>query len=287
MKKWFLLLAALIVIIVAGQQLQKDELQIITDDSKQKQEDISNIVIEVDKEQVNIGDLLLINGQHQLHPQGIASDLVTIDREGASAAGFVLANDELKLSGEMLASFEAMIAAAELDNVNQFLLTSGYRSLEHQAQLYEQEGSDYALPAGYSEHNSGLALDISSTMSKMEVAPEGKWLQQHGAAYGFILRYPEHKQDITGIAYEPWHFRYVGLPHSLIMQDRDLVLEEYIDFLSEQKQLTIKANDKTYTITYYNYEPQLNINIEDHVSYEISGDNSGGIIVTTTMEGVE
>lgn len=286
MKKWFFILTALIVIIIVGQQLQKDKLQ-ITPNKIQEQNLVEYSLLEVDQDQIYIGDLLLINGQHQLQPEGIVSDLVTVDRERAAASGFTLSNDELQLSGEMLAAFEEMIAAAKRDDIDQFLITSGYRSLEHQAQLYIQEGSDYALPAGYSEHNSGLALDISSTMSKMEFAPEGKWLQQHGADYGFILRYPEHKQGITGIAYEPWHFRYVGLPHSLIMQDRDLVLEEYIKYLAEQEQLTIKTGNKTYTISHYQYEPQLKVKIAKNASYEISGDNAGGIIVTTTMEAAE
>lgn len=286
MKKWLFILAALIVIIIVGQKLEKNELNVIPK-TVQEEEHVDYTLLEVDEEQINTGDLLLINGKHQLHPEGIAGDLTTVDREQAVAAGFALSNDELQLSRKVLAAFEEMIAAAKLDDIDQFLVTSGYRSLEHQAELYVQEGSDYALPAGYSEHNSGLALDISSTISKMEFAPEGKWLQQHGASYGFILRYPEHKQHITEIAYEPWHFRYVGLPHSLIMQERDLVLEEYIEFLAEQQQLTVKSGNRTYTIDYYQYKPQLKVKIANNASYDISGDNTGGIIVTTTTEVAE
>jgi len=280
MKKWFFILAVFIIIVIVGQQLQKDKLE-IKSETIQEQKDGVYTVVEIDEEQMKIGNLLLINAQNQLDPKGIASDLITINREQALDHGYSLSSDEVKLSQNMLAAFHEMMNAAHDDNINQFLITSGYRSLEHQAQLYEDVGSVYALPAGYSEHNSGLALDISSTMSKMEVAPEGKWLQQHGAAYGFILRYPEHKQHITGIGYEPWHFRYVGLPHSLIMQERDLVLEEYIEFLADEGQLTVNTGDETYTITHYNYEPQLTIKIEPHADYEISGDNVGGIIVTT------
>ena len=79
-------------------------------------------------------------------------------------------------------------------------------------------GSDYALPAGYSEHNLGLSLDIGSTQKKMEKAPEGKWIEENVWKHGFVLRYPKNKSNITGIQYEPWHIRYVGLPHSAIMQ---------------------------------------------------------------------
>ncbi|MET3292533.1 UNVERIFIED_CONTAM: LAS superfamily LD-carboxypeptidase LdcB [Brevibacillus sp. OAP136] len=72
----------------------------------------------------------------------------------------------------------------------------------------------------------------------MEQAPEGKWLKENAWKYGFILRYPEEKVDITGIQYEPWHYRYVGLPHSAIIQERKFTLEEYLDYLREVKEMT-------------------------------------------------
>ena len=97
-------------------------------------------------------------------------------------------------------------------------MSSGYRDFKEQSKLYKEMGSDYALPAGYSEHNLGLSLDVGSTQKKMEKAPEGKWVAENVWKHGFVLRYPKNKSHITGIQYEPWHIRYVGLPHSAIMQ---------------------------------------------------------------------
>lgn len=82
----------------------------------------------------------------------------------------------------------------------------------------------------------GLALDIVSANyqvldEKQEQTPEQKWLMENSYLYGFILRYPTNKKDITGIEYEPWHYRYVGKEHAKIITEKGLVLEEYIAFL--------------------------------------------------------
>ncbi|MFC6333629.1 D-alanyl-D-alanine carboxypeptidase family protein [Paenibacillus septentrionalis] len=287
MKKWFFMLTMLVFIVIVGQQLQKDQPQRELDryHSEERYADEESIVtIEIDPEQVYKGKLLLINGDYQLHDAGIADDLVMIDREYALKAGYALEGEELTLSQHVLDAYDMMVKAAQDDHLQNFLLTSGFRSLEQQKQLYEQTGSDYALPAGFSEHNSGLALDISSLTSKMETAPEGKWLQEYGPQYGFILRYPEHKRHITKIAYEPWHFRYVGLPHSMIMKDRDLVLEEYIEYLAERQELSVKLMGISYKVSYYSYQPLISISLDQHSQYDISGDNRGGIIVTSWTE---
>ncbi len=76
----------------------------------------------------------------------------------------------------------------------------------------------------------------------MERAPEGKWIEENAWKYGFILRYPEDKTELTGIQYEPWHIRYVGLPHSAIMKEKNFVLEEYMDYLKEEKTISVSVN---------------------------------------------
>src|SRR5690606_38866221 len=148
---------------------------------------------------------------------------------------------------------------AKQDGFVHFSVNSGYRGFEEQAKLYKQMGAAYALPPGYSEHNTGLAIDVGSTLMKMEHAPEGKWMAENAWEYGFILRYPKDKTAITGIEYEPWHFRYVGLPHSIIMREKDLVLEEYIEFLKREKTMTTTIEGKEYLITYHLISETLEI----------------------------
>jgi D-alanyl-D-alanine carboxypeptidase len=92
-----------------------------------------------------------------------------------------------------------------------------------------------ALP-GTSEHQTGLALDIVSsnnqTLEKeQEDTPEQQWLINNSYKYGFILRYPSEKSNITGISYEPWHYRYVGRETAKIIHDSGICLEEYLDSL--------------------------------------------------------
>ena len=128
---------------------------------------------------------------------------------------------------------------------------SSYRSVERQKELFEEDmralvrkGYSYldaydevakeTMPPGYSEHATGLAFDIVALSyqmlnAKQETTPENKWLQEHCTEYGFILRYPKDKEDITGISYESWHYRYVGVEIAQYITENNLTLEEFLD----------------------------------------------------------
>ena len=89
------------------------------------------------------------------------------------------------------------------------------------------------VPAGASEHELGLAVDIVSAEyqileEEQENTPEQQWLMEHCQEYGFILRYPEYKQDLTGVGYEPWHYRYVGVEAAREIMAQGICLEEYL-----------------------------------------------------------
>lgn len=125
-----------------------------------------------------------------------------------------------------------------------------YRPKEQQERLYNNEvakwqGQGYELeeartkaatvvkPAGYSEHNCGLAADLGgsgnySLEQNFENTEAFRWLKAHCAEYGFILRYPKDKEDITGVIYEPWHYRYVGVETATYIMENNLCLEEYL-----------------------------------------------------------
>lgn len=110
---------------------------------------------------------------------------------------------------------------------------SGYRSYERQKKLYT--GSPFVAPPGTSEHQSGLALDVSCPQIHMELTEEfaetkeGIWLVRHASIYGFILRYPANKEHITQVPYEPWHIRYVTKPLAAYLSLTGITLEEYYD----------------------------------------------------------
>ncbi|MED2983589.1 M15 family metallopeptidase [Bacillus thuringiensis] len=235
---------------------------------------------EITKEQIYKGDLLLVNRDYPVKKDSIRSDIINVNHNSELVRGYVIFDRNLRLSKDVVKKFLNVVDAAGKESVNHFLISSGYRDFQEQKQLYEKMGSDYALPAGYSEHNLGLSLDIGSTQKKMEKAPEGKWIEENVWKHGFVLRYPKNKSNITGIQYEPWHIRYVGLPHSAIMQKKNFTLEEYLEFLKEEKEVSTEVEGKKYTVSYYKVSENTKVNVPANKQYEISGNNMDGVIVT-------
>ncbi|WP_098743455.1 M15 family metallopeptidase [Paenibacillus sp. EZ-K15] len=240
--------------------------------------------IRVTDEQVTRGDLVLVNKDHPLDPGAVPKDIVTLFENKDLMHGYVVLDNTIRLSRSVAEKFGDMIEAAGEDGVNRFMISSGYRDEGEQEQLYREKGSDYALPPGYSEHNLGLSMDIGSTQQSIDRSPEGNWLKEHAWAHGFILRYPEDKTEITGIQYEPWHFRYVGQPHSMIMKELNLTLEEYLDYLKEKTSYRTTVEGKEYEIKYVPVTSKdMEIEIPAGSEYEISGNNIDGIIVTVLL----
>lgn len=190
-----------------------------------------------------------------VNPNVKLPDDYTVETETADAS------TGKELQTEAAEAYRQMAKAAEADGVS-LMLCSGYRSVEYQQGLFDKkveqclsEGlsqEDAEIKAativaapGHSEHNTGLAADIVTPDHQMldtafEQTPAFAWLSQHAAEYGFILRYPRDKTAITGIIYEPWHYRYVGVDNAAAILQSGGCLEEYLarltisDFNSEQ-----------------------------------------------------
>ena len=119
---------------------------------------------------------------------------------------------------------------------------SGYRSYERQQEIFNQNvqqvgrqaAERFSAPPGASEHQTGLAIDISSSEVSYQLTQSlgetksGQWIAENAHKFGFIIRYPKDKEHITGYQYEPWHLRYVGQPHAQIIYEKDITLEEYV-----------------------------------------------------------
>ncbi|WP_342471532.1 M15 family metallopeptidase [Metasolibacillus sp. FSL H7-0170] len=231
------------------------------------------------QEQVYQGDLLIVNHDFPIKKKYIPKDLVNASKTNYNNYYVVLYNDIL-ISEHIKAPFEALMEQAYHEGISNFMISSGFRSFEEQKRLYDEYGKDSALPAGYSEHNLGLSLDIGSTQGRMEDTFEGQWLAENVWQHGFIMRYPKNKTHITKIKYEPWHIRYVGLPHSVLMQEKDLALEEYIEFLKDEQIVHTSVNGQDYTIEYYDSVLFSKAVLPKDKTYTISGDNQSGIIIT-------
>ncbi|MBD2848433.1 M15 family metallopeptidase [Paenibacillus sp. IB182496] len=226
------------------------------------------------------GELLLVNEEIAISPDFEAPETLLLYEHRELVQGFGLMDRSIRLTPELLERFTAMVEEAETDGVDRFLITSGYRTEEEQGELYRQLGAESAMPAGYSEHNLGMALDIGSSIGEMRVAPEGEWLREYAWEHGFILRYPEDKTEVTGVKYEPWHYRYVGLPHSAVMQQKGWVLEEYLAFLKEHRAMEAEWDGQRYHIAYYPLSETRSIRVPADGRYTVSGNNTDGVVVT-------
>jgi D-alanyl-D-alanine carboxypeptidase len=175
--------------------------------------------------------LTLVNSGYRI-PDSYEPDLV-----------YVCGSEE-RLDKKVAEHYEKMYNAALKDGVT-LTPCSGYRSYETQERNYNRkvsffEGQGYStedakvkaatiiMPPGSSEHNLGYAMDIVCVEEWFEDTEEFKWLQKNAADYGFIMRYPKDKQDITNVVYKPWHWRYVGVEAAKEMKTNGQVLEEYM-----------------------------------------------------------
>lgn len=145
------------------------------------------------------------------------------------------------LDRTVAAAAQSMFNAAATDGIT-LLGASGYRSYQIQENMYvpevaeigKEEAEKYLAPPGGSEHQTGYALDIlSADYGSMDDGFENteafKWLMANAQDYGFILRYPKDKVEITKYQYEPWHYRYVGIDHAKVIVKNNFTLEEYVD----------------------------------------------------------
>ena len=172
------------------------------------------------------GEILLVNAQNRLPADYVPEGLVNLYEQRHS---FRLARADIYLTRETYEAMEAMFAAAEADGVNGFTVTSGYRDYDRQAQIYAESEPGLALEPGASEHQTGLAFDVTvETNQGFESTEQYAWLRAHAHEYGFIQRYPANKSDETGISYEPWHYRYVGVDAATRIREADMTLEAFV-----------------------------------------------------------
>jgi zinc D-Ala-D-Ala carboxypeptidase len=164
----------------------------------------------------------------------IPSDLMPLDKS--------ISTSFICLTKDAYDQISILITDAAKENLS-IKVTSGFRSYDTQAYLLKQNlknkkvkiSTSVAKP-GYSEHQLGIALDLTSESIANKSAsslfgntPEAKWLEDNAYLYGFIESYPEGKKDITGYIYEPWHYRYVGKDMAKEIHDKNITINEYLE----------------------------------------------------------
>lgn len=189
--------------------------------------------------------LCLINWDHPYLEEETPKGLVPVE-EAFSQEVVMLSKNGMLIDYRAAHAAQEMFAQAQRDGIHTLILSSAYRSQEYQDGLFQKKldaDPNYGanpfkepvsvMPWNRSEHVTGMALDITvwdhlDLQEDFAQTEEYQWLIQNCWQYGFILRYPEDKEQITGVVYEPWHFRYVGKEVALEMQQSGMCLEEYL-----------------------------------------------------------
>ncbi len=279
-------LAALLLPRVAAKKLQgpgDDAIDAIVASSSRKYTKLS-----LNQEDMYRGDLVLVNKDNPIAVQ----DQITLTQ----------LRNEQAVATRCYPQLQAMMDDCRAQGLYP-MICSSFRTKAKQEELFYNKvtrlieegyapedarraaGREVALP-GTSEHQLGLAVDIctesnqSLDTSQLE-SPVQQWLMANCHRYGFILRYGTDKSDLTGIIYEPWHYRFVDLPHSIYMAENGLCLEEYIALLRkysvDKAHLQIDTDEGRYEVYFC---PGLEVYVPSGEVYSISGNNVDGFIVT-------
>jgi len=237
---------------------------------------------------VYTGDLILVNRDHPYREESSCKTLISVD---AANKNVLLERRVASVYNKLMSKLKAESSITEV---------SGWRSQREQERIYSEtlleNGADFtakyvALP-GHSEHQTGLAVDLALNQLDIDfIRPYFPYTGICGAfremagRYGFIERYPKGKENITSIAYEPWHFRYVGVPHAMIMEQMGDTLEEYHTRIRQysygRRSLQYDFGNLHIEIYYLPADKEtVTFNIGIDAPYTISGNNMDGFVVT-------
>lgn len=203
--------------------------------------DIADTIIQGRQEEREVAsmelgwNLILVNDQYSI-PEDYEPDLMQ------------LSNGQ-QIDKKIYPALQEMFDTARAEGLGLYV-AAGYRTDEKQTELMDKKICSYLLDGhslaesrkmarqwvavpGTSEHQMGIAVDINADVSISSSSAVYTWLQENAYRYGFIQRYPDDKVDITGISYEPWHYRYVGEAVALEMHEQNLCLEEYVERLKK------------------------------------------------------
>lgn len=243
------------------------------------------------------GALILVNREHSIEDN--EDDLLCVYEKRNEH--YTVKDMDVKLTKDCVTALNAMTTAFFNETGHEDLqIISGYRTKAYQKKLFDKDTADKNAPIsdrvaepGHSEHETGLAFDVNiykkGVTEDFDGTGDYAWLAEHCAEYGFIVRYPEDKVEITKFSYEPWHFRYVGKAHAIYMRDHNLCLEEYLE---EIKQYTYESEHLQTTDqfgflceTFYVPAPEdtsavIEIPVPAEQKFTVSGNNMDGFIVT-------
>ena len=246
---------------------------------------------ELEEDAIRTGELILVNNSnHYVFPA--EEDLVCI-YENKSDSYIVARTDTVIAPVTMEALNRMLDAFREQGGSKSVNVVAGHRTEEFQQHLFAQSAQrnglehaqKYVAQPGGSEHHTGYAVDFSVMKNGVSHDYDGTgeyaWINENCHNYGYIVRYETGKEELTGIWDEPWHFRYLGVPHATEIARLGLCLEEYMDYLKdytfEGEHLTIRCEAGEYEVW---YTQGTEVYLPDSGEYSVSGNNVDGLIVT-------
>ena len=190
----------------------------------------------------------LVNKDHLLSSDYVPENLVITDNNENNFHDYKDASLKPMISADIMPYFEALRNAALDAGLRKIIVDSGYRSFEYQKVVFDKSVVEKGLEEtlrlvslpGSSEHQTGLAIDIAYMDNGVYIEktsdedPEIKWLKENAYKFGFILRYPEGKEDVTNIQYERWHYRFVGVEMATILYAEGITLDEYYERVEQE-----------------------------------------------------
>lgn len=242
---------------------------------------------------INFGSLVLVNSANPYTKTLLTHNLVPLNDE---YSGILLERRAVVLLDRLM---------CDIRGWRQISPVSGWRTREEQEELWNQSLKEsgikftkkYVAAPGCSEHQTGLAVDLGLKQESIDfIRPDFPYsgicqiFREKAPLYGFVERYPDGKKQITGIDHEPWHFRYVGTPHSEIMTKMGLTLEEYHQFLKQyhyrENPFVLDESGRRIEVSFIpaGTDSDMLFEVERDVPSTISGNNTDGFIVTVWRE---
>ena len=231
------------------------------------------------------GDLILVDSSHAYtfpDSDDHLGRIYDVWATNAQPRPYIQSGISTYMDQDALAALNQMlISFAKETGVTNVQVRDAYRTRD------EQEGK--SIQPGYSDHHTGLGVALRYEKDKvaydLSLEPVYDWLYKNCYKYGFIIRYPEGKESITGIEEYNYYFRYVGVAHATYMEKEDLCLEEYLELLKSEHDaenpLTVRGADgKKYEIYYVAVDGSATVKYPTNYAYSISGTNEGGVVVT-------
>lgn len=249
-------------------------------------------------EAIHTGNLILVNNWTAFHfPEHQEESLACILDQRTES--YYVKDGTVLLLPEALQALNSLMDAFKSQGSRKSVqIVAGHRTTGYQQHLFDQSAErnglshaeKYVAKPGGSEHHTGLVVDLSvlrgdGSSADYDGTGEYAWINGNCHEYGYIVRYETGKEDLTGIWDEPWHFRYVGIPHATEINRLGMCLEEYIDYLRqfpfEGEHLTIECVSGTYEVW---YSSGTEVYLPDSAEYELSGNNVDGMIVTCKIK---